>query len=266
MSFGRDLRSLWTLVELGWAMARAERLALVTRCLLYALILAIFGALWRATPLAMAGRPGLTAERLIWYMAVTEWITFVAGMPYREIEADVRSGAIAVGLGRPVPYALGCLATWCGALGWRLMAFGLVGALTAFFLTGTLPLTASALPGLILSGTLATFSILLWQLAIGLAAIWTGTSAPFYWIWQKTFFVAGGLIVPLDLYPDAVRGAVEASPFAALLWAPASLALDPSPARTASVLGLQLFWLALVGAAVFMVERAAVGRMLEQGV
>jgi ABC-2 type transport system permease protein len=250
---------------LGWRVAGAERLAMAARCLLYALLLAIFAGFWRATPLAALGRNEFTPERLIWYLTITEWIVFAGGMPYREIEADVRSGAIAVGLGRPVPYSLACLAAWCGALFYRLVVFGLAGGVAAIMLTGTMPLTAGAIASLAVSGVLATLSIQLWQLIIGLCSVWTGTAAPFYWIWMKALFVAGGLIVPLDLYPQVVRAGIETSPFAAMIWAPASLALDPSPGRAAWVLALQLFWLAVLGPLVWLIDRAATGRLLEQG-
>jgi ABC-2 type transport system permease protein len=265
MSFRRESSAVWALILLGWHVARAERLAILARGMLYALLLVIFAQFWRATPLAALGRPELTADRLIWYLTITEWIVFAAGVPYRDIDADIRNGAIAIGLTRPVPYSVACLASWCGTLAYRLLVFGLVGFVTAILLTGTLPLTAMAVPGLLLSGALAMLAIQLWQLIIGLAAIWTGSAAPFYWVWQKALFVGGGLIIPLDLYPRALRGIVEASPFAAMVWAPASLALDPSAARTVAVLALQGFWLVLLGAAVWLIDRAATFRLLERG-
>ena len=41
--------------------------------------------------------------------------------------------------------------------------------------------------------------------AIGLSAFWIVDTSPVYWIWQKLAFVLGGLLLPLELYPDWLR-------------------------------------------------------------
>ncbi len=88
-----DGEALRAFARLGWRCAAAERLATAARCALNVLILAIFWAFWKATPLDELGRRDLTPERLIWYLAITEWIVFATGMPYRDIEEDIRSGS-----------------------------------------------------------------------------------------------------------------------------------------------------------------------------
>jgi ABC-2 type transport system permease protein len=251
---------------LGWRRAAAERLATVGRGALNVLALAIFWAFWRATPLAELGRADLTADRLVWYLAITEWIVFATGMPYREIEDDIRSGALATGLSRPIGYAAACLAQWSGAVAFRLPLFAAIGFCAALGFSGTVPLEPAMLLGWLSSAFLAVILIHLCQLMIGLATVWTGSAAPLHWIWQKGLFVLGGLIIPLSLYPRPFRGYAELSPFAAMLSAPASLALDSSRGHVTTVLLLQIAWLVALAALAWLVARAAIGRLLARGI
>jgi ABC-2 type transport system permease protein len=102
------------------------------------------------------------------------------------------------------------------------------------------------------------------QLAIGLAAVWAGAAAPLFWIWQKLLFVLGGMLIPLALYPEPLRTVARASPFAAMLFVPGSLALDAEAAR-APLFAEQLLWVAGLVAVVAVVERRAQARLLQHG-
>jgi ABC-type uncharacterized transport system permease subunit len=57
-----------------------------------------------------------------------------------------------------------------------------------------------------------------------------------------------------------------ASPFAAMVFAPASFLLDGSPRAILATLALQLLWLAVIGMATLLVARAAAARFAEQGI
>jgi ABC-2 type transport system permease protein len=250
---------------LGWRQAAGERLALCGRTVLYVVILGIFWRLWQATPLGELAQPAPSADALLWYLAITEWIVFSGGLPYRDVEADITSGQIAVALQRPVPYGIAVLARWGGGSAFHLLVLGTVGIGVAWWLTGTIPLHLATVPGLLLSGAIGVALILLCHLQLGYLASWLGSAGPAFWIWQKSTFVLGGLLIPLTLYPAPWQGIAAASPFASMLFGPGSLALDGSGAHVAAVLGGQVLWLALLGAAAFLVDRAVVARLLERG-
>lgn len=259
-----DLRALAAFAALGWRGALAQTAGIVARGGLYALVLAIFWQLWQATPLEELDRADLSATRLLWYIAVTEWVAFGSGLPYREIENDVRDGAIAVALTRPISYAAATFAHWLGEAAYRLAALGAVGSATAWALTGTVAIAAAAWPAIVVAGVLGTVLILLCQLGLGLAAVWVGSAAPLFWIWQKLLFVLGGMLIPLTLYPEGLRVVARASPFAAMLFVPGSLALDASAALL-PLLAEQLAWLVVLAGAVVVVDRAALARLLARG-
>jgi ABC-2 type transport system permease protein len=262
--------AVWAFVVLGWRRAIAERAALAGRLLLYLLILAIFRQLWLATPLHELGPGAPTAADLLWYVAVTEWIVFAAGIPYRTVEEQIRSGQIESALLRPLPYAAATLAEWSGATAFYLLVMGIAGLAAAAWLTGTVPLTAATAGLIALSSTIGCAVALLFQLQLGYAAAWLGTSAPLFWIWQKLLFVCGGLLLPLTLYPPALRVLAEYGPFAAILFAPASLILAPtgiSPTgiSVADILGRQLAWFATIAMLTVLVDRAATARLRQRG-
>lgn len=261
-SFGAG--AIWAYVRLGWRRALAERAALAGRLLLYVLILVIFRQIWMATPLDELTTQTLSAADLLWYVAITEWIVFAAGNPYRSVEEQILSGDIESALVRPVPFAVATLAEWAGGAAFNLLAIGACGLATAAMLTGTVPLAAATLPPLLLSAGIACAIALLFQLQVGYAAAWIGSAAPVFWIWQKLLFVFGGLLLPLTLYPEPLRDAAAAGPFAAMLFAPASLVLG-EPHTAAQTIGVQFAWLILLALATLLLDRAAATRVAGGG-
>lgn len=257
---------LWAYARLGWRRTITNPLGLLGSVLLYWLILAIFWGLWNATPLHELGTTELTEERLFAYLAVTEWIAFAVGLPYREVEAEIQGGTIDMRLARPVPFGLATLAIWIGEAGCRFVVLAAAGLVALLYALGTIPLTAATGALLIASVALAVLSVLIWHLQIGLVAAWLGMSAPTFWVWQKCLFVFGGLIMPLTIYPASLGAIAKASPFAAMLFAPASLMLDGGAQYAASSIGWQVAWLALSILGAVAVERGAVRRFVEHGI
>jgi ABC-2 type transport system permease protein len=252
--------------RLGWRKTATNPLGLLGSVLLYWLILAIFWGLWGATPLHELGTAELTGERLLAYLAVTEWIAFAVGLPYREVEAEIQNGTIDMRLARPIPFGLATLAIWTGEVGCRFAVLAAAGLAALVYATGALPVSLAAAPLLVLSAALAMLLILLWHLQIGFAAAWLGMSAPTFWFWQKCLFVLGGLIMQLTIYPTSLGAIARKSPFAAMLFTPASLMLGDGVQHAIPAIALQLFWLALSLLGTIAVERGALRRFLEHGI
>jgi len=261
-----DLAALWAFAALGWRRAAADRVGMAGRLALYVLLLFIFWELWQATPLGELGRPDLDLAHLFWYLVITECVAIGAGQPYRFVEAEIRSGDIAAGLTRPLSYGLATLADWVGEAGHRVAVLAIAGGTAGVAMTGAVPFGWTAAPLILVSLGLACGLVLLCQLQLGYAAAWVGSAAPLFWIWQKLMFVLGGLILPLDLYPQPLQFIAEASPFAAMLYAPGSLVLGPSSRVVAASLGGQLLWFALLGLMTGLVDRAVVARFAARGV
>jgi ABC-type uncharacterized transport system permease subunit len=78
-------------------------------------------------------------------------------------------------------------------------------------------------------------------------------------------FVFGGLVLPLDAYPSALVRIAWFTPFPAMLYAPASVALDPSLAHVAAMLAVQAFWLGMAWLAVVTTSAAFERRYVAGG-
>jgi ABC-2 type transport system permease protein len=78
-------------------------------------------------------------------------------------------------------------------------------------------------------------------------------------------FVLGGLILPLDAYPAVLVKIAWLTPFPAMLYAPASIALDPTWPHVAAMLAVQAFWLGLAWLAIVTASAAFERRYVAGG-
>jgi ABC-2 type transport system permease protein len=224
----------------------------------FAMILGVFSAVWRAV--AEAGGPVARDPReMLWYLAMTEWVVMSAPLIFFQIEEDVRRGDVAYQLGRPASWLGARFAHGLGALAVRAPVL-LVFACSAAWLYAGPPASPRGLALAIVLGLVAAAVLTVFHLAIGIVAFWLGDVAPAFWIWQKLMFVLGGLLLPLQFYPDLFVRVASFTPFPAFLAGPASL-LTREPLWSASVVTLALVIWAVIGIAV---ARAAFGRAVRQ--
>src|SRR5262245_3865035 len=202
------------------AEARRDRGELYGRAVFFAVILGVFSSLWRAV--AEAGMPvAADPKALVWYLAATEWILLSAPPIHIEIQEAIRRGDVVYRLGRPASYVVAEFATGLGLLAIRAPVLGVTAFLCAYAFTGWIPpVSALAIVGPFgLAAAALTTALSLW---IGLLAFWLQDVSPVYWIWQKLMFVLGGLMLPLELYPQFIQKAAAFTPFPVLLSEPAS--------------------------------------------
>ena len=205
--------------------ALMQRWEVIGRAAFYVLFLVIFSRLWQV---ALAGGGGWShgPVDMLWYLAVTEWIVISIPSIHDDVQEDVRTGDIAYLLPRPMSYVGGRVAEGIGLLLVRMATLGIPGFFLAWALSGGLP---SDPRGLLLAaplGILAGCVCVVFQTAIGITAFWLQDASPVYWIWQKLMFLFGGLILPLDVYPDWMRAVAACTPFHALVYGPARSALS----------------------------------------
>jgi ABC-2 type transport system permease protein len=262
----RDLVALGAFFRLGWRQAAAgQRAATFGRVVLLVLILCIFWGMWSATPLVELGDAHLTVARLFWYLAATETVAMSVGFPYRTVEADILSGELASSLSRPVDYVAAMLANWTGETTFRLIIVSIAAFACGVAMTHTVPFDVGTGVLLVIGLWLACLMVLVCQLAIGLLATWMKSAAPAFWIWQKLFFVLGGLIIPLSLYPGWLASIAKATPFAAMVFLPASLVFGATGAQVATLFVAQLGWLLVLALVAWRLESQVYSRLMVRG-
>ena len=213
------------------ARARQDRGEIAGRVLFFAVILGVFSSLWRAV--AGSGMPATEPRALVWYLAATEWILLSAPMIHLDIQEAVRRGDVISQLGRPVSYTGSTFAEGMGVLAVRAPVLGLTAYVCAFVFTGWTP-PLGVLARVVPIGLAGSALITALYLLVGLLAFWMSDISPVWWVWQKLMFILGGLMLPLELYPDFVQKIARFTPFPAALAGPASLVLDSAPADVAT--------------------------------
>jgi ABC-2 type transport system permease protein len=158
-------------------------------------------------------------------------------------------------LPRPISYLGARLAEATGDFLVRAVSLGAAGFLLAFAMTGGLPDDPSGLLLAVPLGLLAGWVGLCFHGAIGLTAVWLQDSSPVYWIWQKAAFILGGLLLPLEVYPDWLRELALFTPFSALMHGPGRMAFGWQPEYAGLVALKLVFWGAVATVLVTFVYR-----------
>jgi ABC-2 type transport system permease protein len=202
---------------------------------------------------------------MLWYLAMTEAITLSAPRIAQEVDQDVRTGALAVQLIRPLEYPLARLWT---TLGERLVRFALngeVGAAIALLFVWPINFSAAGLLMFALALPMAFVLDFLGNFLIGLAAFWIEDTSGLTLIYSRVTMILGGMLIPLELFPERLQPILRALPFASIVYGPARLFVHPDAAFLADLVvrqGIAIGAFALVVTAVY---RIALGRIHSNG-
>src|SRR5262245_21816100 len=238
-----------------------------TRAIFLGVILYIFLQLWRAT-YAHAGVEqlgGFTLTQMLWYLAMTESITLSGPRVAQEVDQDVRTGALAVPLIRPLSYPLYRLWTTLGERLVRFLLNAVVGTAIALLFVGPIPLSLGSLalfvPALLLAFTLD----FLGHFLIGLGAFWLEDTSGLMLIYSRVTMILGGMLLPIELFPVAWQPLLRALPFASMVYGPARLFVQPDAAFLADLVLKQAVAIVVFVMAVAFVYRVALRRIHANG-
>jgi ABC-2 type transport system permease protein len=189
-------------------------------------ILYTFSQLWATTNRTnnVAVITGFTVAQMIWYLAFTEAI-ITSGMPERDTEVDreVRSGDIAYRLIRPLAYPLHHLGA---ELGERLPRFAVnlvVGAGIALVVAGPVRLVPLAVVAAIVSVLIAFLVDFVWRFSISLLSFWIEDTYGLHLLYRRFLMLLGGMLIPLEAYPERVAAVLRLLPFQYLVYQPARI-------------------------------------------
>jgi ABC-2 type transport system permease protein len=164
---------------------------------------------------------GYSLADIVWYLAMTETITLSGSRIFSQISEDVRSGDIAYTLTRPMSYPLVQVAQSLGNSGPRFVLNLVTGCLVAAVGSGQLAGSLGGAAAFLVLGALALVMDALVGVLIGLLSFWIEEVTPAYWIYQKLLFTVGGLFLPIEMFPAALRRLAQWLPFHYIAYAPA---------------------------------------------
>lgn len=189
------------------------------------LVLFVFSQLWK-TALADGEIAGFDMVQMLWYMVFTEVILLSNPSIHRTISDEVKNGEIAYKLARPYSYPLYYYWLHLGEFAVRFLTNLAVGGAFAYLVMGPLGLSLSYAPLWLLGIVLAVSLNFLMVFTLALISFWVEDNSPFFWVHSKVMFIFGGLFVPVEAYPPALRSISYLLPFRYGLSAPARLMVD----------------------------------------
>ena len=239
----------------------------VMRTIFMAVILYVFMRLWVTVYSDSENERlgGLTLPQMIWYLMITEALWMSSVRLSFEVDEDVRTGRLAVQLTRPLSYPCALLGK---ALGERAVRFVInlgVGTAVALILVGPIALTPT---GLLMFASVLPMSFVLDALGlivVGLFAFWFESTAGLALMYSRTAMLAGGTMLPLDLYPEVLQRVCYWLPFATMIYGPARMLVAPDAALLQHILVIQGIALVVFIVAVIGIERLALRRIHSHG-
>jgi ABC-2 type transport system permease protein len=232
---------------------------LVTRSISIVSFMWIFAQLWRTTyqsaGLEVIG--GLSLHDTLWYLMLAETIVLSKPRLSLTIAETVKDGAVAYLLNKPYNFLLYHFSLGLGDSILQMLFNLLAGGAMVWLLVGPPP-PVWGWPLAIMAIILAWLIDFCLAAMIGLTAFLTEEVAAFDWIYSKVLFLLGGLLIPLDFFPEWLQTIAHALPFAYTVYGPARLFVEPDLWRFAGLLLGQLAWLAVLGGLLALFYRRSV--------
>ncbi|HLZ57411.1 MAG TPA: ABC-2 family transporter protein [Ktedonosporobacter sp.] len=235
----------------------------VFRALLLIVLVFVLSQLWRTTFALHSSKilSGFSIADMVWYLVAAETIAMSLPALTRRIDQEVRSGQLAYLLGRPCNYILYNYAHYLGERLVRLVMNAIVGVLLALIMIGLPHLTWQGVLVWPLVVFLAISIDFVLYFSIGLLAFWTEETQSFSLILSRLTLVLGGVLAPLEIFPQPLRSIAQALPFSAILYGPARTLVHFELDRFGQLLLQQVLTLLVASVVLLLVYRVAIRRV-----
>jgi viologen exporter family transport system permease protein len=259
-------RALPTLFKVGFAEAvayRAEFLVWMLSTTMPLIMLALWSAVAREAPVGRFGQKEFVAYFLATFIVrqlTSSWVAW-------QMNFDIRQGTLAMRLLRPIPPMLTLAVENLAAQPMRLLvAIPVAGVWIWSVGADQLPRDPAlwaAFVMALLGGWLITF---LASFAIGCLAFYMESSIKMMDVWLTLYFVFSGYLIPVELFPPALRAVAEWLPFRYQIGLPVELITSAHDPGTALVLlARQWIWAAAMLGGAILLWRRGIARFAAYG-
>jgi ABC-type uncharacterized transport system permease subunit len=263
----RDLPAYLQIAGLWPQMVFTYRVDLAFRVFGILLKVYLLNVIWTAVYAGRAVVDGIALRDLIAFITLAQFQVWVMSPLIAEyIQERVSDGLIALDLARPVPFLGQLLAHQLGATA-SYLPFVLLAVPLAFVLGGFVP-PASVSTGLIYLVSLALGYLVsvLMSMLLGLVSFWTVQTWGAIDIYDYTNQFFTGALVPLWFFPSWLRQVADLLPFQAQTFIPLSIYVGQVSAHEIpTALGIQVGWVVVLFAVVWVVWQRAMRRIVIQG-
>lgn len=256
-------RKYIAILQVSIANNLAYMMEIVFRALFMVAVIFILSQLWKTTFSEHSAKliSGFTINSMIWYLVCSE--TLVLSLPTlaKRIDLDVRSGQLAYLLGRPCSYILYSFAQYLGERLVRVIMNAMIGIILGLLVVGPPIWNWTGLLAFPLAVFLAFCIDFVAYFSIGLLAFWTEETQSFVLIFNRLTLVLGGVLAPIEIFPQPLRAIAQVLPFSAILYGPARTLVHFEADRFGALLIQQLLTLVVGCAILFLVYSIAIRRV-----
>ncbi|MGG0044132.1 ABC transporter permease [Bacillus tropicus] len=209
------------------------------------IIMYIFINLWKVAFTIKGNETGMGYVETVWYLLIAEAIILSLNPVHLTISEEVQSGSLAYTINRPYNYLS---YHFFNGLGESILRFSInlcTGAVLVFWLVGPIPI--KSINVLFISIVIFLAFLLNYCLSalIGFSAFFTEDAAGIAFIYQKFLFILGGVLIPLDFFPEMLQKIANYLPFSFITFAPSKLFVHFSIIHFFQVLCGQIIWIGL---------------------
>ncbi len=222
------------------------------RQLFLVIVMYVFAQLWRTT-YGWEGSShiaGFTMGQMLWYLALTESMTMAMPRLGAAVGDEVKSGSLAYSLTKPYNYTVFHYWDYLGNAAPQFVFNLLIaGAVTWYFVGPPMVSVNCAALGFI--SIFFGFSIdFVIQFGLGLLAFWTEDTRAFIFLYSRLLMILGGMMIPLDVFPEAVRRVARILPTSFIIYGPVRIMVLFSFADWTLLVMKQGIWLLALSLAV----------------
>ena len=199
----------------------------------------VFNSLWDFI-LKDGTAAGYTRPELIWYIIMSEFITYSISSSYKKVAEKVKDGTIANLLIKPMHYPIYFFAEESANL--IKIVINLIGLfILGFGLGGRIEITAIQLLLILISVAFSLFLGSIMQLILGLIAFSMEEVRSLWLILQKLQFLL--VFVPLEFYDKPIQNILLMLPTSYITYVPAKILVKYEAGSVAALMGMQIFWM-----------------------
>ena len=261
------LRKYVAVLQVSIANNLAYIMEVLFRSLFMIAVVFILSQLWKTTFSSRGAKliSGFSINTMIWYLICAETIALSLPALTRRIDLEVRSGQLAYLLGRPCSYIFYNFAQYLGERLVRLLLNALVGMTLGLLVAGVPDWNWIGLLACPLAIFLAVCIDFVAYFSIGLLAFWTEETQSFVLVFNRLTLVLGGVLAPLEIFPQPLRSIAQALPFSAILYGPARTLVHFEGDRFALLLIQQGVTLAIGSVILLLMYSVAIRRVTLNG-
>ena len=185
---------------------------------------------------------GLTKSQLIWYITITEFITYSVNRTYNKISDMVKNGEIANILIKPIDYIYYRLMEDFSVIIKVLVNVASI-IIIGLVLTGPIKCTVESISLTIIASIIGIITQILIQIFVGLLAFIYEENKGIWLIIQKMSFLL--VFTPIEFYSGIVQKIFYCLPTTYMIYAPARIFIGTNLKHSIILIGMELLFLIL---------------------